>query len=177
MPPVWVSTRAARRAELYQLLKDLGAQVETGQSASSNALTLVAPLGFDVIGDVDALERRKPAAQDVLLGEELDFARAIAQPDEARLAETAPQHDAAKHQKRLLLAEPLDLFRVGAQLFGVDESWGKTGAQLVDGAALLEPDVVRERVLSSLPQARCLFATLLDERFFRAFRRHVPHGV
>jgi 3-hydroxybutyryl-CoA dehydrogenase len=32
MPPVWVSTRAARRAELLQLLKDLGATVETGQS-------------------------------------------------------------------------------------------------------------------------------------------------
>ncbi|MCB2038457.1 MAG: 3-hydroxyacyl-CoA dehydrogenase, partial [Ottowia sp.] len=27
MPPVWVSTRAARRAELYQLLKDLGAKI------------------------------------------------------------------------------------------------------------------------------------------------------
>lgn len=32
IPPVWVSSRAARRAELYQLLKDLGATIETGQS-------------------------------------------------------------------------------------------------------------------------------------------------
>ena len=32
IPPVWVSPRAARRAELYQLLKDLGATIETGQS-------------------------------------------------------------------------------------------------------------------------------------------------
>jgi 3-hydroxybutyryl-CoA dehydrogenase len=30
IPPVWVSTRAARRPELLQLLKDLGAKVETG---------------------------------------------------------------------------------------------------------------------------------------------------
>lgn len=60
MPPVWVSTRAARRAELYQLLKDLGAQIETGQSPSSNALTLVAPLGFDVT-TVAVVERLDPA--------------------------------------------------------------------------------------------------------------------
>ncbi len=60
MPPVWVSTRAARRQELYQLLKDLGAKIETGQSPSINALTLVAPLGFDVT-TVAVVERLDPA--------------------------------------------------------------------------------------------------------------------
>jgi len=60
IPPVWVSTRAARRAELYQLLKDLGATVETGQSPSAQALTLVAPLGFDVT-TVAVVERLDPA--------------------------------------------------------------------------------------------------------------------
>jgi len=60
MPPVWVSTRAARRAELLQLLKDLGAKVETGQSPSLHALTLVAPLGFDVT-TVAVVERLDPA--------------------------------------------------------------------------------------------------------------------
>jgi 3-hydroxybutyryl-CoA dehydrogenase len=60
MPPVWVSTRAARRAELYQLLKDFGAKIETGQSPSMNALTLVAPLGFDVT-TVAVVERLDPA--------------------------------------------------------------------------------------------------------------------
>ena len=45
IPPVWVSTRAARRAELYQLLKDLGATIETGASPSQTAISLVAPLG------------------------------------------------------------------------------------------------------------------------------------
>ncbi|MBX9870463.1 MAG: 3-hydroxyacyl-CoA dehydrogenase [Burkholderiaceae bacterium] len=59
-PPVWVSTRATRRAELYQLLKDLGAQIETGQSPSPQALTLVAPLGFDV-STVAVVERLDPA--------------------------------------------------------------------------------------------------------------------
>jgi 3-hydroxybutyryl-CoA dehydrogenase len=60
VPPVWVSTRAARRSELYQLLKDLGAKVETGQSPSPQALTLVAPLGFDVT-TVSVVERLDPA--------------------------------------------------------------------------------------------------------------------
>jgi len=60
LPPVWVSTRAARRQELYQLLKDLGAKIETGQSPSANALSLVAPLGFDVT-TVAVVERLDPA--------------------------------------------------------------------------------------------------------------------
>jgi 3-hydroxybutyryl-CoA dehydrogenase len=60
MPPVWVSSRAARRSELYQLLKDLGAKIETGQSPSAQALTLVAPLGFDVT-TVAVVERLDPA--------------------------------------------------------------------------------------------------------------------
>ena len=60
MPPVWVSPRAARRAELLQLLKDLGATVETGVSPSPTALTLVAPLGFDIT-TVAVVERLDPA--------------------------------------------------------------------------------------------------------------------
>jgi 3-hydroxybutyryl-CoA dehydrogenase len=34
IPPVWVSPRAARRAELYQLLKDLGAHIAAWTSAT-----------------------------------------------------------------------------------------------------------------------------------------------
>ncbi|MEH3085827.1 MAG: 3-hydroxyacyl-CoA dehydrogenase [Xylophilus ampelinus] len=60
LPPVWVSSRAARRSELLQLLKDLGARIETGQSPSPNALTLVAPLGFDMT-TVAVVERLDPA--------------------------------------------------------------------------------------------------------------------
>ncbi|MDB5898124.1 MAG: 3-hydroxybutyryl-CoA dehydrogenase (Beta-hydroxybutyryl-CoA dehydrogenase)-like protein [Ramlibacter sp.] len=60
LPPVWVSTRAARRSELIQLLKELGATVETGQSPSMQALCLVAPLGFDVT-TVAVVERLDPA--------------------------------------------------------------------------------------------------------------------
>jgi 3-hydroxybutyryl-CoA dehydrogenase len=60
MPPVWVSPRAARRSELLQLLKNLGAKIETGQSASPLALVLVAPLGFDIT-TVAVVERLDPA--------------------------------------------------------------------------------------------------------------------
>ncbi|MFT3721820.1 3-hydroxyacyl-CoA dehydrogenase [Pseudorhodoferax sp.] len=60
LPPVWVSTRAARRAELLRLLKKLGARIETGQSPSMEALALVAPLGFDVT-TVAVVERLDPA--------------------------------------------------------------------------------------------------------------------
>ena len=59
-PPVWVSPRASRRMELLQLLKDLGATLETGASPSPSALTLVAPLGFDVT-TVAVVERLDPA--------------------------------------------------------------------------------------------------------------------
>jgi len=60
MPPVWVSPRAARRSELLQLLKNLGADIETGASPSPKALTLVAPLGFDIT-TVAVVERLDPA--------------------------------------------------------------------------------------------------------------------
>lgn len=60
MPPVWVSPRAARRAEIYQLLKDLGASIETAAAPSSHALCLVAPLGFDIT-TVAVVERLDPA--------------------------------------------------------------------------------------------------------------------
>jgi 3-hydroxybutyryl-CoA dehydrogenase len=60
IPPVWVSPRAARRSELLQLLNDVGATIETGASPSPAALTLVAPLGFDVT-TVAVVDRHDPA--------------------------------------------------------------------------------------------------------------------
>lgn len=60
MPPVWVSPRASRKAELLQLLKNLGAKIETGASPSPQALSLVAPLGFDIT-TVAVVERLDPA--------------------------------------------------------------------------------------------------------------------
>ncbi|MFZ4479448.1 MAG: 3-hydroxyacyl-CoA dehydrogenase [Rhodoferax sp.] len=60
MPPVWVSPRAARRAELLLLLKRLGARIETAATPSEQALILIAPLGFDVT-TVAVVERLDPA--------------------------------------------------------------------------------------------------------------------
>ncbi|MDY0106437.1 MAG: 3-hydroxyacyl-CoA dehydrogenase [Giesbergeria sp.] len=60
IPPVWVSPRAARRPEIYQLLKGLGADIETGAAPSASAIILVAPLGFDIT-TVAVVERLDPA--------------------------------------------------------------------------------------------------------------------
>ena len=60
MPAIWVSPRASRRSELLLLLKNLGAKIETGISASPQALMLVAPLGFDIT-TVAVVERLDPA--------------------------------------------------------------------------------------------------------------------
>ena len=59
LPPVWVSPKAARRADIYKLLKDLGASIETAQTPSAAALILVAPLGLDVT-TLAAVERLDP---------------------------------------------------------------------------------------------------------------------
>jgi len=69
MPSVWVSPKAARRAELYQLLKDLDAQIETAAAPSSNALILVAPLGLDVttLAAVERLDATRTVGIDMML--------------------------------------------------------------------------------------------------------------
>ena len=80
MPPVWVSTRAVRRAELLQLLKNLGATIETGASPSAQALSIVAPLGFDVT-TVAIIERLDPARTigiDMLIDDQLTKRRVLA---------------------------------------------------------------------------------------------------
>jgi 3-hydroxybutyryl-CoA dehydrogenase len=80
VPPVWVSTRAARRSELYQLLKDLGAKIETGQSPSPQALSLVAPLGFDVttVAVVDRLDPARTLGIDMLIDDAATKRRVLA---------------------------------------------------------------------------------------------------
>ncbi len=69
MPPVWVSPRAARRADLLQLLKNLGASIETAEAPSDAALIVVAPLGFDVstIAAVDRLDATRTMGIDMLI--------------------------------------------------------------------------------------------------------------
>ena len=80
MPPVWVSPRASRRSELLQLLNDLGARIETGQSASPQALTLVAPLGFDIttVAVVERLDPTRTVGIDMLIDDAATKRRVLA---------------------------------------------------------------------------------------------------
>jgi 3-hydroxybutyryl-CoA dehydrogenase len=80
MPPVWVSTRAMRRPELLQLLKDLGAKIETGASPSAQALSIVAPLGFDVttVAIVERLDPARTIGIDMLIDDKLTKRRVLA---------------------------------------------------------------------------------------------------
>lgn len=80
MPPVWLSPRATRRIELLQLLKNLGAKIETGQTPSSSALILVAPLGFDVttIAVVERLDPSRTVGIDMLMDDATTKRRVLA---------------------------------------------------------------------------------------------------
>lgn len=80
LPPVWVSPKAARRVELYQLLKNLGAQIETAATPSGRALILVAPLGLDVttIAAVEQLDPGRTLGIDMLLDDQTTRRRVLA---------------------------------------------------------------------------------------------------
>ena len=80
MPPVWVSPKASRRAELLQLLKTLGAKIETGASASPLALILVAPLGFDTttVAVVERLDPTRTLGIDMLIDDTTTRRRVLA---------------------------------------------------------------------------------------------------
>ena len=80
IPPVWVSPKAARRPELYKLLKDLGAQIETGTVPSANALILVAPLGLDVttLAAVERLDATRTMGIDMMLEDAATRRRVLA---------------------------------------------------------------------------------------------------
>jgi len=80
LPPVWVSTRAARRANLLQMLKDFGVTIETAAAPSIEARCVVAPLGLDVT-TVAILERLDPSRTvgiDLLIPDESTKRRVIA---------------------------------------------------------------------------------------------------
>ena len=80
LPPVWVSPKAARRQELYQLLKNLGASIETGAAPSAQALILVAPLGMDVttLAAVERLDATRTMGIDLMLEDSATKRRVLA---------------------------------------------------------------------------------------------------
>jgi 3-hydroxybutyryl-CoA dehydrogenase len=80
LPPVWVSPKAARRAELLQWLKDQQLAIETGAVASPKALIVVAPLGFDVttLAAVEGLDASRTVGIDLLLPDAATKRRVVA---------------------------------------------------------------------------------------------------
>ena len=80
LPPVWVSARAARRNEIYQLLKSLGARIETAQAPTEQALILVAPLGLDVttVAAVERLDCTRTVGIDMLVDDASTRRRVLA---------------------------------------------------------------------------------------------------
>jgi 3-hydroxybutyryl-CoA dehydrogenase len=122
IPPVWVSPNAARRAQLLELLHKLGATIETGQSPSLHALTLVAPLGWDVTTTA-VFERYDPARTvgiDLLI-------------------------DDAATKRRVLMSNPAtraDMLQAAAALFARD---GKPVSTIRDSAGF-----VTQRVISTI---------------------------
>ena len=80
IPPVWVSPRAARRPEIYQMLKSLGADIETGAAPSAHAIILVAPLGFDIttVAVVERLDPARTIGIDMLVEESATRRRVLA---------------------------------------------------------------------------------------------------
>ena len=80
IPPIWVSPKASRRAELLQLLKDLGASIETSALPSERAIILVAPLGFDVttVAVVERLDPTRTIGIDMLLDDASTRRRVLA---------------------------------------------------------------------------------------------------
>jgi 3-hydroxybutyryl-CoA dehydrogenase len=118
-PPVWVSPNAARRKQLLELLVKLGAKLETGQSPSLQALTIVAPLGWDVT-TVAVFERYDPART---VGIDLLFDDAIT-------------------KRRVIMGNPAvrpDMLAFAAELFARD---GKPVSIIRDSAGFVTQRVV-----------------------------------
>lgn len=136
MPPVWVSTRAARRAELLQLLKDLGATIETGQSPSMNALTLVAPLGFDVttVAVVERLDPARTVGIDMLLEDGATRRRVLA----TNPATRADMRDAA-HALFARDGKPVSVIR---------DSGGFVTQRVVATIVNIASDICQQRICS-----------------------------
>ena len=80
LPPVWVSPKAARRQELYKLLKTLDARIETGAAPSEQALIIVAPLGMDVttLAAVERLDATRTLGIDMMLEDSATKRRVLA---------------------------------------------------------------------------------------------------
>ena len=134
MPPVWVSPRAARRAELLLLLNNLGAQIETGASPSPAALTLVAPLGFDVttVAVVERLDPARTVGIDLLVDDATSKRRVLA----ANPATRMDMRDAA----HALMA------RDGKSVSVIRDSAGFVTQRVVANIVNIATDICQQRI-------------------------------
>ncbi len=136
MPPVWVSSRAVRRAELLQLLKDLGARIETGASPSAQALCWVAPLGFDVttVSIVERLDPTRTVGIDLLVPDASTRRRVLA----TNPATRADYRDAA----HALMA------RDGKAVSVIRDSGGFVTQRVVATIVNIASDICQQRICS-----------------------------
>ena len=76
------------------MLKDLDAQIETGPSPSANALTLVAPLGFDIttVAIVERLDPARTIGIDMLIDDAATRRRVLATNPATRVDMRAAAH-------------------------------------------------------------------------------------
>jgi len=135
-PPVWVSPRAARRAELYQLLKNLGASIETGASPSAGALILVAPLGFDVttVAVVERLDPTRTVGIDMLVDDAATRRRVLA-------TNPATRED-MRHAAHALFA------RDGKAVSVIRDSGGFVTQRVVATIVNIAADICQQRICS-----------------------------
>jgi 3-hydroxybutyryl-CoA dehydrogenase len=105
---VWLSPRAARRAEVLALLKSLGARIETAARPSDSALILVAPLGFDVttVAAVDQLDASRTVGIDMLIADTATRRRVL-----ATNPATRPDIRAAAHALFASDGKPVSMIR------------------------------------------------------------------
>ena len=136
MPTVWVSPRASRRAELLQLLKNLGARIETGQSPSPQALTLVAPLGFDVttVAVVERLDPARTIGIDMLIDDAATKRRVLA-------ANPATRSDMAQAAHALFA-------RDGKPVSVIRDSGGFVTQRVVATIVNIASDICQQRICS-----------------------------
>ncbi|MDR2852761.1 MAG: 3-hydroxyacyl-CoA dehydrogenase [Burkholderiaceae bacterium] len=80
LPPVWIDPQAARREQLLELVRALGAPIENQAAPSAHALILVAPLGLDMtcVAVRSGLDAARTVGIDMLADDTLTQRRALA---------------------------------------------------------------------------------------------------
>ncbi len=136
MPPVWVSPRAARRADLLLLLKNLGATIESSALPSELALTLVAPLGFDVttVAVVDRLDPTRTLGIDMLVDDAATRRRVL-----ATNPATRPDMRAAAHALLARDGKPVSVIR---------DSAGFVSQRVVSAIVNIASDICQQSICS-----------------------------